>query len=327
MMATLTGTPRQLVVRGVDFEWSHKSWTHNAFRAYELIFGRRVGIRAESTTYPDGDGGTIVFVHTFEAAIAYAETYLRALFPSFRLAKVYLPSLVPVGFPSVATPYLFAIAFDATSNATDNLATSVTWSHTCTGSNLSIAINGAQNGIPIGSSSSSTYNSVSLTQVITDKNTSQNTWMDINVLASPATGANNAVWTANLIAVSAFAISLTGTNASPIGASATSEFSSSTAPSTGVATTAANSMIVDNLQANAATVTATGTGQTKQTTFTGAGGNKFHGSTTTTTTTGTYTVSYSLSGNADGTLLVAEIKAGSGASVVLPLRALLGVGL
>lgn len=295
-----------------EIVWSSHSWTHNIFRAFEFVFGRKVGIRAESTTRPDGNGGTVVFVHTFEAAVAYAETYIRSLFalPKLKLVKIYIPVLSPVGAPvsPLGLPYLFTITFDTVDDATDNAATSVTWSHTCTGSGLSIIINGCQNAIPIASTSSATYNAVALTQVITDKNTSQNTWMDINVLASPATGANNAVWTANLSNVSAFAISLTGTLASPIGASATSEFSTSTTPTTAVTTTAANSWIVDNMQANAATVTATGTGQTKRTSFTGVGGNKFHGSTTTTTTTGSYNVSYSLSSAADGTLLVVEIK-------------------
>ncbi len=308
------GKDRYLPRVGVDFEWSNKSWTHNAFRVYELIFGRQQGIRVESTSGVDENGTLWVIMHTFEATVAYTETFLRNAFalPKFRFVKVYLPVLAPVGFGvPTRTPYLFAIAFDTTANGTAGAASSVTYSHTNTGSNLTLTIEGCQNNVSRATSSSATYNAVSATQIVTNSNAAQNTWMDILALANPATGANNVVWTqaGGGTGVGAFSMSLTGTAASPIGASAASTYTGATSKSQAVTTTAANSWIVDNLQCNGSSRTATGSGQTIRSNITGVGGNGFAGSTTTTTTTGSYTVSYSWTGNNDGTLLVAEIKA------------------
>lgn len=305
------GNPRYVPIPGDHFEWSSKSWTHNVFRTFELVFGRKQGVRLESTTGVDKDGISWVIAHTPEAAIAYTETFVRKLFtlPKFKLVKVYVPQLAYAGLDvPTRSPYLFAIAYDATSNGTDNGATSITFSATCTGSNLAITIEGCQNAGSIATASSATYNAVSARQIITDRNTSQNTWMDILALANPATGANNVVWTSTGggSGVSCFAMSLTGTATYPIGASAASEFTAATSKTQAVTTLQPNSVIVDNFQCNK-TVTATGSGQTKRTSFTGVGGNTFHGSTMTSTTIGSYSPGYSWTGNADGSLLVAEI--------------------
>ncbi len=179
LLEKFTG-PRYKVEEGVDFAWSSKSWTHNAFRLYELVFGRKVGIRAESTTGVNENGVSWVIVHSFEAAVAYTETLIRNAFrlPKFKLVKVYIPQLAPAGFgPPSRGPYMFAIAYDTTANGTNGAAASVTFAHTCTGSNLTLTVHGCQNGIPRASASSATYNAVSMTQIVTDDNASQNTWM------------------------------------------------------------------------------------------------------------------------------------------------------
>ncbi|MDE2020949.1 MAG: hypothetical protein KGJ13_11485, partial [Patescibacteria group bacterium] len=67
----ITNHPRELVTP----EWSKKSWTHNVFRAYELIFGRRAGIRAEISSF--FHKGTFRQVsHTFEGQCALIETWV-----------------------------------------------------------------------------------------------------------------------------------------------------------------------------------------------------------------------------------------------------------
>jgi len=298
-----------------DFEWSSKSFTHNVFRVFEMLFGRKYGIRLESTCGVDGDGTYWVIVHTFEAAVAFTETAIRQFFtlPKFSLVKVYTPQLAFAGVPT-SHPYLFAIAFDATASGTAGAAVTVTYSHTCTGSNLTLTVEGCQNNILVATASTCTYNAVSMTQVVTNRNTSQNTWMDIQALASPATGANSVVWTASAGSpgngVSAFSMSLTGTAASPIGASASSQWLGQTSKSQAVTTTQANSVIVDNVQNNVSGAAATGSGQTIRVNgISLVGSNRFYGSTMTTTSVGSYSPGYSWSGSTDGTILVAEIKA------------------
>lgn len=311
IVAFFTKKDRYFPILGSDFEWNRKSWVHNIFRVYELVFGREFGIRAESTTCPVGHGGTTVFVHSFEAACAYTETFVRSLFalPKLKLVKVYIPQLAPAGFGSPSgLPYLFAIAFDVATNGGTSATASVTFSHTNTGSNLTLIVCGAQNGT-VATASSATYNTVSMTQTTTKANASQGTWMDMLALAAPATGANNVVWTANQSNVGAFAMSLTGTNASPIGATGTpNTWIGQTSSSISVTTTAANSWVVDHAQTNNATPTATGSGQTIRFNGTHVGGNRFYSSTMTTTTTGAYTPGYSWTGNADGTIMATEIK-------------------
>lgn len=147
IFATLTGHPRQIVSVGVDFQWSSKSWTHNAFRLWELLFGRRYGkngvgdtIRAEMTTYIDNvEGRAYVKCHSVESIFAFVETTIRGLLtiPRFKIVKIYLPRFAPVGFGGFSpSPYLLAIAFDAANGAIVNPGTSVSFSHTYTGSNL-----------------------------------------------------------------------------------------------------------------------------------------------------------------------------------------------
>jgi len=69
-------------------EWSKESWTHNVFRTWELIFGRRFGIRAESSVaINQSESGKIEFKREFftlEATIAHAETLIRGQFSKVR---------------------------------------------------------------------------------------------------------------------------------------------------------------------------------------------------------------------------------------------------
>ena len=80
-----------------------------------------------------------------------------------------------------------ALAKDATSSSHAQGASSLSWSHTCTGSNLLLMVHSGTNGTPV-STSGVTYNSVALTSRWSDSRnwTAASGWS----LVAPATGAN-----------------------------------------------------------------------------------------------------------------------------------------
>lgn len=164
IFAFLTGHKRQIIRYGEDFQWNNSSWTHNTFRVYELIFGRRAGIRREVTAFADDSGYSYQVAHTWEAAIAILEGEVRAVFKfwKYSIPKIYVPVLnTPQGFP-IASPYLFAIARDTTGDSTPVASgSSYSWNHTCTGSNLYMVCgtDGVNQTV-----SNVTYNSIALTQ-------------------------------------------------------------------------------------------------------------------------------------------------------------------
>ena len=86
------------------------------------------------------------------------------------------------------------IAFDAKTTASVNPGTSLTWSHTCTGSNLILLVATNDNHTAADNITGITYNSVALTKIknlyLSNKN------IGLWYLLNPATGANNVVMTA-----------------------------------------------------------------------------------------------------------------------------------
>ena len=201
ILAFLTQHPRYLP----EIEWSSNSWTHNIFRVYEMIFWRRYGIKAEMSSYIKKDGTVIYAVHSFESACAFVEMYIRKFLSSFKLApfRIYVPMLqTPQGMSVFASPYLFSVAFDAAVNTGgtwwNSAQTTITLSHTCTGSNRLliggvVVYNAA--GVAIRRADTATYNSVSMTKErfidgVTDgaaAGTETSLWR----LVAPATGANS----------------------------------------------------------------------------------------------------------------------------------------
>lgn len=191
IIAVITRHPRQLVTVGIDFQWSDKSWTHNVFRVYELIFGRRYGPRVEMSLEVI-DGKPVYHAYTWEAACALKETFFRAALKKLLSVKISVPVLTtPSGVSFFASPYLFAIGFDNASDTT-NSSSPVTQSFTCTGSNLLLCAGGVHNS---GSPTGVTYASVTMPQinstVLVGAGYSLSAWG----LAAPATGANNIVAT------------------------------------------------------------------------------------------------------------------------------------
>lgn len=193
VLATLTNHPRYLP----EIVWSDKSWTHNVFRVYELIFFRRVGIRKEATYSNDG----YVKIYTFEALCAYMETQVRSFkLPKFKM--VWVPVLQPVyaGFGmeiSSGPRYVLAIARDVTASQATNQSTfPYTYSHTVTGSSPLIIVAPAFSGNSVTDATCTavSYNSVAATQATQntfDTGSSNVVGGSLWIKGSCSTGANN----------------------------------------------------------------------------------------------------------------------------------------
>lgn len=115
-----------------DFEWG-PSIVSNCFRAFEMFFGRRFGIRKETATW--FRNGKVRRTHyTWESRLAHIETAIREWFWKLSYVRVrvaYLDTGTGMRFP---VGYSFAIALDV-SNKTVFGASPETVSHTITGSN------------------------------------------------------------------------------------------------------------------------------------------------------------------------------------------------
>lgn len=128
ILATITQHNRQKVIAGVDFAWSSDSWTHNAFRMFEVLFWRKEGIRREASARAwkgtDGINHEAQAFHTLEALLKFVESKIRNSF-KFADVRVSIPMLITsTGFPVFASPYLLAIAFISSAKNTAT-ATSV----------------------------------------------------------------------------------------------------------------------------------------------------------------------------------------------------------
>lgn len=161
-MAEITRHPRHKVEK---LEWSDNSWTGNAFRLWELIFWRRTGIRPEASVaahklsrpsdssgcsvcrflrravffedaYGQHDTMYVYTFHSWETFFMHGEYLFRRFLsgkwlPSFSRVRIHIPMLAhPGGFMTPASPYLFAIAFDAANSGTTTGAASITISLT-----------------------------------------------------------------------------------------------------------------------------------------------------------------------------------------------------
>ena len=173
-----------------------------------------------------------------------------------------------------------AIAFDATAvSGGDNLA-SVSFSHTCTGSDLLLLI--AVHCLQLSGQtvSSITYNSVAATLVATADQ--GNRYTELWRLAAPATGSNTlaATFSASMNNVGVRAISFTGVDqTTPLGSAVTAT-GNSTTPSV-IVPAATDDLVFDCLTIEHAGTLSVGAGQTSRYNAIVAGGgfNKAAGST------------------------------------------------
>lgn len=274
-MVLLTGKPYEIV----KVEWSGTSWTHNIFRFYESIFGRRAGIRLEITSTFDGTQARY-YAHTFEGACALVETSIRNAF-KFKLVKVYLPVLSlntgNFGFPQKQS-YMFAIAYDTFGSFGDSMGSDPhNWSHTCTGSNLALVVSGGATKLGSPGTWTATYNNVSTTSAYIVQNNGFNPWIATLYLKGPATGSHTVSFAINGTQGSG---SFVGISSSYSGVDQTITLGATGTDNAGVAatiiTTYNNSMLVDFDCLNSAGTTLTpGSGQTKITQLDGTGADSF----------------------------------------------------
>lgn len=205
-----------------DIEWSEKSWTHNAFRAWEAVFGRAYGpngvgdtIRVEVSVAVWEENGKILTshqFHSFESVVAHAEGLIRGLVQKRIPFKIYIPQLASAGpgFPVMQSPYLFAIAYDNADGTTYGSQPRT----------VSIAVSGSNRGMAMHTSSISdpgssmpTYNAVAATEV--GRGTfpgAGRTGSVLSFLVAPATGTNTASFPSSGSGLLGQASSYTGTH-------------------------------------------------------------------------------------------------------------------
>lgn len=254
IMATITQHPRYLP----KIEWSNKSWTHNVFRVWELLFGRRVGVRVEMSTatfYKDGKWTRLYSFHTTEAAIAHFESVIRNGFEKLIPDRVYFPQLASSGGVPVPSHFgiLMAVAYDAVSSSAAT-STTLTTTHTCTGSDRYLTAGGSGRE----TISAASYNSVSMSSLGTPAFNSP-VRAAMYGLLGPASGGNTLSMTFGGTQNVLGGISFTG-------AGSVSGYTSNTGSGTSTSltvTSVSTSVVVDCMDhGDDGNPTATGTGQT-----------------------------------------------------------------
>jgi hypothetical protein len=168
-----------------DIEWSNLV-VYNAFRVYEAIFWRRVGIKAEASTAIDFDGNVTRKFFTLEAKLCHIEVLVREWIAQLKRIRVVHPQMVTTTGVRLQLPYSFAIAYDATAITTFG-ASPKTVSHTVTGSNTllhgtAVDLNNVVNSF--------TYNSVSLTRINESSYPGTRYGVASYYLIAPSSGAN-----------------------------------------------------------------------------------------------------------------------------------------
>jgi hypothetical protein len=190
LLAFITRHPRYIP----NIVWSDKSWTHNMFRVWEFVFGRKVGIRKEGFAWKDRKlGKTYQVSFTWENRLAVLEGSLRELF-KFKLGFKFVPipeyAYAGFGVPQMPRIFRFAIAKDADAAGSHAINQGQNWNHTCTGSDLILfaLINVYQGSNP---TVSVTYNSASLTSAVNDTVGTLSDSVTILYKYAPSTGTNS----------------------------------------------------------------------------------------------------------------------------------------
>lgn len=214
-----------------------------------------------------------------------------------------------------------AIAFDATSSPTGiSSGTTLSWSHTCTGSNLTLVV-----GITFNSSaaiSGINYNSVAMTLIKAQNNSGNR--CEMWQIVGPTTGAHNidVTFGAGVNAANGGAVSFTGTENPYAGASAGQNTTSN--PSLSITTTANNSFVMDSWHNISTDSGAVGGGQTQRWQVLNYAGtdNDSSGSTKSVASAGATTMSWS--GGIVGAQVAVEIRQGT--AVATRKLAIMGAG-
>lgn len=235
--ATITFTTRYRP----EIIWSDKLWTHNIFRFYELLFGRKYGVRVENTVRVTCDkNGVLTYYYqffTFEASIAHLEALIRGLIPELKFVRVHVPILALPGAiiqgVDLQLPYLFAVTYDTAGSTLSGAGTSGSVNLTIAGSDRMLIGGTATRG----TTSTFTYNAVAMTARSTASNVDT---AKLFSMAGPPTGTNSLAGTFSAANWSMGAINVTGADTT-LGTDVTATGSSSsvslsiTAPTNGMA--------------------------------------------------------------------------------------------
>lgn len=344
ILATFTQHPREIVHIGKDFTWSKKSFVHNFFRIYELIFGRRFGVRIETMLISTSNGENKFTFFTKEARLAHFEANIRDFVRNIKdkilsPARIYFPRLIlstPVGIVFPWSQVLMAIAYDtslADSNAGTSVTTHTTAGMTITGSNITVALCGfgqaASASYPTtakwGGSGGTAMTTCSADIWITGAAISTSAWYLDNLSSDTQSGYVSYSVTQSRIGVGM--ISMTGAKNGSLGTVGTNSSSSVTPLEKPITTAADNSLVVAFCTYNRTDgSTASGTNQTQRFNTSILANHDMSGSTQTTTTAGSYTSGFNFVAATGGTISVVEFKAGAAATVANPYVRLLLMG-
>lgn len=177
------------------------------FRAYEHVFGRRAGIKAEGALVND-----VYYSYTWEHYLSTIEglvvSFIKGRLPKFSI--VYIPQLQLAGLArGGVSPFRFAIAYDTSSVQTAAAGVSATFSYTVTGSNpLLLAMPAFQQNQSV---TAITYNAAPMTDCGDGRKYSGDASPGASQLfykTAPTTGTNNIAVTAdgsvewNIVAIS-----------------------------------------------------------------------------------------------------------------------------
>lgn len=301
---------------------------HNVFRIKEWLFGCHSGIRAEARTIQSGDRILREF-YTFEALLAHTEQVvyrkIKELFNfKFKLGYenlvIYKPSFVTGQMGTLGTPYVFAIAHDATTldEAAASTSPDTTASHTSTGSNRGMLFGLHSGGNTLSDATSITWNSSGLTNEIGLSNNQRRAviWS----LIAPSTGSQTGVVTwSGTVNEKHYAIT-TYTNVDQtdmVDATGTAAMNSSSSVSCSVTTNSDNSWVVVMAASRETKTWSISTGTELFNDDGGAGGVAIRGGYNATTTAGSYSVTWGITGGIEtgpmvGVELVNEDAAAGG---------------
>lgn len=340
ILTEITGKPRMKVTPGIDFTWANNLWTNNIFRVYEMIFWRRVGIRPEISYVVEG-GKSYQYAHSFEGSVALSEVAFRAFLSSvfqFRLKmpRIYVPVLrISTGLPILTSPYLFAVAFDATSYYEDDTGnvhptapTTGNATQTITGSNILFLIGWDINSVNGHTTLTAVWNtSESLAQVSTEQTFGTNNGVQMWGKTGASTGTHTSLITASLSGhLSRFrGISYSGVSQSGF------PDSSAKGTGTGTAVTATTTVVASNcwlvaIEDNDANTVTAGTNTTLR--DTGNSTVVVFGDSNGTVGTGSQSLNFTIATSGHWGVVIASFATAGGGAVTTttPMLASMGVG-
>lgn len=238
-------------------EWARNNWTHNVFRIFELIFGRKFGIRCEVVAYSNGD----YTFFTWEARIAHFEGIIRKVI-------VTELKLIDSHFYSPSLRLQRGVIVYDTSGKQDAEGATATIALTLSGSNLTLV------GYPYDTLgdllTGVTWNTTETLTQVNKINGNIAAYDYIYRLFNPTTGTFNVVATTSSINVRLMAASYSGTNQTALdNSSSGSAVNTATYTPSTITTNVDNCMTAWFVENNSGNANTASTGTVRQSSGTG----------------------------------------------------------